>query len=189
MRYGWTMIRFAIVLSVGICLFFAQARASVGGLDLMSGKSIDVKSGKKGEVVVFMSAKCPCSNSHVAILKKLAKDYPGFSFVAVHSNVDEAKELTQEYFKKVDLPFPVIQDDGARIADVYKAFKTPHAFVVGPDGKTLYQGGVTNSHNGESADRNYLREALADLEAGRAVKTAEGRTLGCAISRGEKFVW
>lgn len=183
------MTRLNVLFATMICLGFTQGRASVGGLDLMSGKSVDVKSGKKGEVVVFMSAKCPCSNSHVAILKKLAKDYPDFTFVAVHSNVDEDRALTQEYFKKIDLPFAVIQDDGARIADVYKAFKTPHAFVVDASGKTLYQGGVTNSHNGESADRNFLREALADVDAGRAVKTAEGRTLGCAISRGEKFVW
>jgi len=160
------------------------------GRDVTSGTavSLDLK-GRKGAVVVFLSAVCPCSNSHIKELTTLPKDFPEFAFLGVHSNTDEAKDPTQAYFKTAKLPFPVVQDSGAKIADEFKAYKTPHAFVVKPDGEVLYQGGVSSSRNFENADRKFLREALDDLQNGRAVKTPEGRTLGCVIAREGKYVW
>ncbi len=160
------------------------------GPEVVSGKAIatDPKE-RKGAVVVFLSAVCPCSNSHIQELTTLSRDFPEFTFLGVHSNTDETKEQTQAYFKEAKLPFPVIQDNGARIADELKAYKTPHAFIVKSDGEVLYQGGVSSSRNFENADRKFLREALDDLQKGRAVKTPEGRTLGCVISREGKNVW
>lgn len=145
---------------------------------------------KKGLVVVFLSAVCPCSNSHLVELKKLKSEFPDFDFVGIHSNTDEDKDLTSSYFKTANLPFPVLQDSKAKLADEFKALKTPHVFVVLKDGTTAYQGGVSSSrHFDDTTDRKYLREALSDLASGRKVNTPEGRTLGCVISRGGKHVW
>jgi peroxiredoxin len=164
--------------------------AQIKGEDLFTTKEISIAAeGKKGLVVIFLSSKCPCSDSHNQEMNSLSKDYPDFRFVAVHSNVDEDLTKSREYFKKADLKFPVIQDGKAEIADRFKALKTPHAFVVLPTGDVAYQGGASSSKKFETAERKYLREALDDLQNGRKVKTPEGRTLGCVISRGEKNVW
>jgi hypothetical protein len=122
-------------------------------------------------------------------VKTLAQQFKNFSFVVIHSNTDEDPENSKKYFKTADLSIPVLQDQNAKIADEFKAFKTPHVFILSPDGKTLYQGGATSSAIAQSADRQYMRDALADIEAGRPVQVPEGRTLGCVISRGEKNVW
>ena len=172
-----------------ILLSVVASAFTIQGIDLNTGKATEFKPGPKGSVVVFMSAKCPCSASHVEELKSLRKEHPDYAFVAVHSNTDESKEETETYFKEAGLPFPVIQDSGAKIADEFKALKTPHAFLVSPSGETLYKGGLSNSKDCRKADRKYLREALSDLAQGRPVKNPEGRTLGCAIARGEKHVW
>lgn len=156
------------------------------GITLDSSKEVNITpQGEKNKalVVLFLSAKCPCSNSHIGELKKLSQDFSKFQFVAVHSNRDESQEQTQTYFKSIDLPFPVIQDQKSKLADLYKAFKTPHAFVVMPDGTVAYQGGVSSSHDFKQSKRNFLREALEDLQSQRKVRTPEGRTLGCSISR------
>lgn len=183
----------ASILKILVCtacaLLSLKSFGAITGKDLWSQKTVQVEPAQKGTVVVFMSAKCPCSNSHVQIMKQLAADFKNFAFVVVHSNRDETQDLSQNYFKKLDLPFPVIQDEENRIADQFRALKTPHAFVLNPDGKILYKGGVTSSTNGEAADKQYLRDALNDISAGRDVKVAEGRTLGCIISRGEKHAW
>lgn len=148
------------------------------------------KSAKRGLVVVFLSAVCPCSNSHLVELKSLSKDFSDFDFVGIHSNTTESREVTSTYFKTANLPFPVVRDSEAKLADEFKALKTPHAFVVLNDGTTAYQGGVSSSrHFDDKTDRKYLREALSDLAAGLKVKTPEGRTLGCVISRGGSHVW
>lgn len=167
----------------------ATPSATLKGTEILSGKAQEVAPKAEGTVVVFLSATCPCSNSHVEELKSLSQEYPQFSFVAVHSNIDEDLESSKDYFAKAQLGFPVLQDNNAKIADEFKALKTPHAFVLSPDGKMLYQGGVSSSRDIKKADRKFLREALTDLKQHVAVKTPEGRTLGCTISRGEKNVW
>ena len=138
---------------------------------------------KKGLVVVFLSAKCPCSNSHVEELKKLKTDFPDFSFVGIHSNMDENEIDALKYFKEIKLSFPVIQDNKATYADQFTAFKTPHSFVLNKQGEILYQGGVSDSHSLESSNKLFLREALEDISKGAKVRSPEGRTLGCFIVR------
>lgn len=161
----------------------------IGGNDLFTGKHLEVPSGKKGTVLIFLSAQCPCSQSHVASLKKLSEEYKDFTFIAIHSNSDEGKDFTQKYFKEIDLKFAVIQDSDGKIADKFRALKTPHAFVLDEQGKILYKGGMTDSHDGGSANKQYLKEALNDLSKGQTVRLAETRTLGCHISRSAQNVW
>lgn len=189
-------MKYIICLTILVSLNLSAATAGqsvvipseIKGESLITGASqvVTVKQAKeKVTVVVFMSAKCPCSNSHVSVLKKIADQHKDFQFVVVHSNADETAKDSAEYFKKANLPFAVIQDDDAKIADQFKAFKTPHAFVVNTKGEILYQGGVTDSSNGESASKNFLGDALNQIAENKPVLVAQGRTLGCVISRKE----
>jgi thioredoxin-related protein len=180
-----------LVFAVLVCCLGlgSQAKSSISGQNLLTGQPVEIKPGKKGTVVVFMSAKCPCSNSHIGIVKTLVNDFKDFSFVVVHSNMDESVESSKSYFQAAALPVPVIQDGNTQLADQLKAFKTPHAFLFAADGKIVYEGGVTSSAHGPTAEKQFLRDALNDVQADRPVRTPEGRTLGCIISRGEKNVW
>lgn len=178
-------------LTVVLMLAFAGARAfacsatSFAGKDYGTGDTvtIDPKKNAKGTVVLFISAKCPCSRSHEPGMSALAKDFPEFAFVGVHSNGDEPEDLSGFYFKEAKLGFPVIRDFNAKIADDFKALKTPHAFVIGPKGECLYNGGVDDSKDAAKATQNYLRLALTDIKAGREPKEKMTRTLGCVIKR------
>lgn len=139
---------------------------------------------KKGAVFIFMSARCPCSNSHLAVVKNLLKKHASsFNFYIVHSNLEEPLKETQDYFKKAQFDAPVLQDQETKLADLFKAYKTPHSFVINSKGEVLYQGGVTNSAHADSSDRNYLEDALNEIEHSQEVSTPEGRTLGCVIMR------
>lgn len=160
----------------------------ISGPNVVTGKIVETKT-QKGLVVVFLSAYCPCSNSHLTELAALSNEHPGYEFIGVHSNSNEKPEEAKKYFKNAGLPFSVIQDKGGKIADDLKAYKTPHAYIFNQAGEVVYQGGVSNSRDFDRSDRKYLREALDDLKKGQAVRTPEGRTLGCVISRGDKNVW
>lgn len=162
----------------------------VEGQNILTQTKIKIDaSEKKGLVVVFLSAKCPCSNSHNVELIDLAKTYSDFNFVVIHSNTDESIETSKTYFEKATFPFPVIEDEKTKIADSLQAFKTPHAYIFSSQGEELYQGGVSDSSDFKRADKKYLRNALSDLQAGNAVKLSKTRVLGCVISRGEKNVF
>lgn len=176
---------FRVFLAVlGFALLLVQSSyASVSGQALLTGKVLEVKPGKNGTVLVFLSASCPCSNNHVPVLRKLAEDFKDFSFVAIHSNADEPLEMSKNYFEAAKLPFPVLQDEKTKLADEYRAFKTPHSYVLSPEGKILYKGGVTSSASASASDKQYLRDALSDVSEGKALRVSEGRTLGCVIAR------
>lgn len=184
-----------------LCIFlfafsaWSVPKNSITGTDLLNGKEItvglenklDPKDNKKGLVVVFLSAKCPCSNSHVEEIESLSKEYPDFGFVAVHSNKDEDLAKSKDYFLTKKISFPVIQDQDTKIADEFDAKSTPHAFIVLANGKLAFKGGVSDRSKFSESRRKYLREALNDLHNNREVKTPDARTLGCAISRGGFF--
>lgn len=142
-----------------------------------------------GAVVIFLSAICPCSNSHLQELRELSKEFSNFAFIGIHSNSDESQEESTAYFKNNPLPFPVIRDQKSKIADDFKAVKTPHAYIVNASGEILFQGGVSDSSDFSYANKKYLRMALVELQNGNKVKVAKSRPLGCAISRGEGHDW
>lgn len=181
------MIRFLFIVLLAL-MTLRTAPASAGhvyaGVDLRDGKEISLlrdDASKKATVLIFMSAKCPCSMSHADEIKKLASEYPEFRFIGVNSNTDETREMAQDYFSAQSFPFPILKDEKAALADELKAVKTPHAFILSANGKRLFQGGVSNSSTFSRADRRYLREALEDIKANREVRTPLARALGCAI--------
>lgn len=137
----------------------------------------------QGYVVTFMSAVCPCSNSHVEELKSLAQTYPDYKFIFVHSNGSEPHAQAAPYFASKDLDFPVISDPQARIADLFKALKTPHTFLLNSKGEVLYKGGVSDSAHFPNAKKHFLKDALASVSQGQSPKVKHGRTLGCQIIR------
>lgn len=165
---------------------YAEKHFELHGINLRTQKEITQKAGDQGIVVAFLSARCPCSDSHVEELRALSEDFTQFTFVGVHSNADETTEEAQKYFNKQDLPFPILQDQNNKWANQFKAFKTPHVFVFSPQGEVLYQGGVSNSRVFTNADKKFLRQALSDVQAHRKVAFTEGRTLGCSIARVKK---
>jgi hypothetical protein len=142
----------------------------------------------RATVMVFLSAKCPCSASHETALGALAKEFhpQGIAFVGIHSNRDETEEEGRSYFKQ-RLPFPVFRDgsdpSSAPWAESLGALKTPHVFILNPQGEVLYAGGVDDSKDSARAKKHYLREALTAIAAGNPPPQKQTRTLGCAIRR------
>lgn len=170
--------------------FAASLPAKFSGVDLATGQRAEIALAapdKKGTIFVFISGKCPCSKAHEKHLKALAAEFAAdFRIVGVNANQNEDEAGGREHFGPLALGFPVVRDEKAKLADALGALKTPHAFVVAPDGRTvLYRGGVSDSHKAESAGRLYLRETLLALREGKPVPEAETRVLGCYINRGK----
>lgn len=161
-------------------------RGAISGNDAITGTPVSVGlTASKFTVVVFVSAKCPCSASHEGALQKMAAEFSkrGVQFVGVHSNIDESSDLTKSHFSSARFPFSVIQDRQNYLADLFGALKTPHAYVIAQNGHIIYSGGVDDSNNHAHATRHYLREVLTALADGKTSPFSTTRTLGCAIKR------
>ncbi len=138
-------------------------------------------------VVVFLSATCPCSQSHEPALAQLAATYgpQGVQFVGFHTQLKLTREAAAAHFKLSKIRFPVFQDVDNEAADTWGALKTPHVFVLAPsDGsEVLYQGGVDNSQIQDHATVHFLKEALDAVVRGQKPDRSITRTLGCLIAR------
>jgi len=143
---------------------------------------INLKDGQT-KVIVFLSAKCPCSSSHEQLLSQMAQEFNQLKFFGIHSNVDEAENESKEHFLKANFPFPVIQDSKAVIANKFQALKTPHVFILNGKGDTIYSGGITDSHDVTRSKKNYLMDALNSVKKGENPNPSVVRTLGCFITR------
>jgi hypothetical protein len=58
-------------------------------------------------------------------------------------------------------------------------------FVINPDGKVIYQGAIDSKASTKPEDiagsTNYVRVALEESMAGKAVTTASTRPYGCSV--------
>ena len=179
----WTLL-------LSICFAGVQS-GPIQGWDLRTQKSFEMPATGTARAVVFLSAKCPCSNSHVEHLNELQKNNPKIQFIGIHSNSDENKEDSVTYFSNRGIDFPVLHDVGGRWADELKALKTPHAYLISPQGEVLFHGGVTSSSNASRAKEFFLKDALLALANNKEIQKTEARALGCAITRDgdNKDVW
>jgi hypothetical protein len=157
---------------------------SIKGFDLVSGTSKEVLiSDREFTVAYFFNANCPCSKAHFNHLNSLKNKFPKFRFVGFHSNKKITKKSAQKYFNRFEIKFPIFLDQDLQYADVFKALKTPHVFVLNPGGELVFQGGATNSRNPKRASKFYLLNALTALNQGKQPETNVAKTLGCYIQR------
>lgn len=177
-------------LFLSVCFASIQA-GPIQGWDLRSQNNVEVAAAKAARAVVFLSAKCPCSNSHVEHLNNLQKNFPQIQFIGIHSNSDESKDDSVTYFSNRGFSFPILHDVAGKWADDLKALKTPHAYLISPEGKVLFHGGVTSSNDANRAKEFFLRDALQAFTENKEIKKKEARALGCAITRDgdNKDVW
>lgn len=180
-------LSFIVCCSFIFCLEVFAASNSFKGLDIKTSKKveIDLKKPSKGTVVVFLSARCPCSASHVSEVTALAKEFSakGFQFVAVHSNSIESEPKDRAYLRALDFKGAVLEDSNFEIADRFGALKTPHVFVVSPSGQIVYSGGVSDQSDFAKAKEKYLRQALNQIVKGVSVEPSKTLAMGCAIKR------
>ena len=77
------------------------------------------------------------------------------------------------------------RDQAGKVGKLYDARTTPHLYVIDGGGTLVYAGGIDDIRSSKVADiakaNNLVNAALADLKAGRAVRTASSQPYGCAV--------
>lgn len=95
---------------------------------------------------------------------------------------EKANELTET---RDAHPSAVLLDPAGDVGRAYGAKTTPHMYIVDTEGTLRYQGAIDDKPSARPASlegaTNYVRAAMADLEAGRPVQTAETTAYGCSV--------
>ncbi|WP_295457227.1 thioredoxin family protein [uncultured Thiodictyon sp.] len=94
----------------------------------------------------------------------------------------EANRLTAE---RKAAPTAVLLDPAGTLGRAYGAKTTPHLYVIDATGTLVYMGGIDDRPTTDPADipgaRNYVRQAIADLDAGRPLTDPLTRPYGCSV--------
>ncbi len=83
-------------------------------------------------------------------------------------------------------PSALLIDSSGAVGAAYGAKTANHMFIIGKDGTLVYAGGIDD---GETMDpekvlaaHSYVRPALEDILAGKAVRVATTEPFGCALA-------
>jgi peroxiredoxin len=79
----------------------------------------------------------------------------------------------------------VILDEAGDMGKAFSARTTPHIYIIDTDQTLVYQGAIddNNSANPDTVKNatNYVRQALAELDAGEAVSVSDTQPYGCSV--------
>jgi len=163
------------------------------GTDI-NGKAVKL-SDYKGKIVVIESynSDCPfCHNQYSGATQALQKELAakGVVWLLVNSvnphnfSHRTAAQAQQEWSDLKINATAWIDDSSGTIGRLYDMKTTPHCFVVNKDGTLVYEGAMDDQpdpfHDPRTA-RNYVKEAVNDLIAGKPIEVSQTKPYGCAV--------
>jgi peroxiredoxin len=102
-----------------------------------------------------------------------------------HATGASANKLTAD---RKALPTAVLLDPAGKVGKLYDAKTTPHMYVIDPKGNLAYAGAIDDKPTANPADikaaRNYVKEALAAVAAGKTPAVTTTRAYGCSVKYG-----
>jgi len=183
---------FVLFASVGVSNVMAQVPTVGSTIDNFtlsdtngSSQSLNDLKGKKGAVVIFLSAQCPVVKGYHERINQLAADYQakGINFIGINSNSTESLDWVKSNAVEYGFKFPVLIDKNNVLADKLGASVTPEVFYVDAKNTLLYHGAVDNDRSGKNVSENYLRTAFDDSLAGKKIAKTSASAFGCTIKR------
>lgn len=99
-----------------------------------------------------------------------------------HVDATKAKELTRA---RDAAPASILLDPQSRLARAYGAQTTPHMYIIDPKGTLAYAGAIDDKPSSSPASltgaKSYVRQAVAELKAGRPVSEPSTKAYGCVV--------
>ena len=143
------------------------------------------EAGSRATLLLFISARCPCSKAYDTRMRELAGLYAkqGLRIVGVYSAADEPREEAAAHSRGAAFPFPTFWDPAGKLLGQLHAIVTPEAFVLDRKGVVQYQGRVDDSRHPEEVRVHDVRNALEAVLAGHRPPRPFVQAFGCAIVR------
>ncbi len=143
---------------------------------------------RKATVILFTLSDCPIANAYAPEINRLVADYSSkdVGFYLAHVDRDLAAAAARQHAAGYAFRCPVLLDSQHALVKALGATKTPQAFLLGPDGKTLYRGRINNlfadyGQRRQTVTHHDLRAALDAVLAGKPIAQAVTEVIGCHI--------
>lgn len=94
----------------------------------------------------------------------------------------QAKELTTS---RNAAPSDLLLDPKGAMGRAYRAQTTPHMYIIDGKGRLVYAGAIDDKPSASAASLNgaksYVRQAVAEMKAGKPISEATTKAYGCGI--------
>ncbi len=186
------------------CLFAAGSAiaGSVGQpapdftLTDLAGKPVKL-SDFRGRFVVleWVNPECPYVVKHYgsANMQGLQKDYTAQKVVWL--SINSTRDGHYEFYSPQKMagwtkqmnaaPSATLLDPSGKVGRAYSARTTPHMYIVDPNGRLVYAGGIDDKRSTSQDDvktaKNYVRAAMGEALAGKPISAASTAPYGCSI--------
>jgi peroxiredoxin len=196
------LVGVALAATVGFSSAYAQSAARVGkAAPDFTVVDVDGKNQKlsdfagKTVILEWTNHECPYVQKHYnsanmqTLQRDMAKD--GTVWLSVissapgeegYADAAKAKDLTKS---RNAAPSNILLDPKGKMGRAYGAQTTPHMYIVDPKGTLVYAGAIDNKPSASSSSlngaKNYVRQAIAELNAGKPVSEAATKSYGCSV--------
>ncbi len=149
----------------------------------------------KTVILEWTNHDCPYVRKHYnsATMQTLQKDMAkeGVVWLSIISSpvgeqghVDGAKANELSKIRNA-APAAVLLDPNSKVARAYGATTTPHMYIIDGRGTLAYMGAIDDKPSASAASiegaKSYVRQAVAELKAGKPVSEASTKAYGCAV--------
>lgn len=150
----------------------------------------------KGKIVVLESynSDCPfCNNQYrTGAMQALQSDLAAKGVVWLivnsvnpkHPSYRTPEQAKKEWADKKIIATAWLDDNSGAVGHLYGMKTTPDMFVIDKNGILVYAGAIDNKpdpiHDPKTA-RNYVREAVDDLLAGKPIEVSQTKPYGCSV--------
>lgn len=179
-------MRSAVILLCCAALL-AAANPQFSGLDGIGRDPFHEPS--RVRVLLFVRTDCPITNRYAPELQRIAKEYSTSSvrFWLVYADPSETVEGARKQVEEYRLPGTVVFDPRHSLAIRARATVAPEAAVFDDSGHLRYHGRIDNRWVSPGRSRptaivRDLEEAIGATLAGKPIKEAETRAVGCALA-------
>ena len=162
----------------------------------LAGKPVKL-SDLKGKFVVleWVNPECPYVQKHYdsANMQTLQKEFGAkqVAWLAInstregHAEFKSPQQMAGWMKQKGGAPAATLLDRDSKVGKLYGAVTTPHMYVIDTKGTLVYVGAIDDKRSTNPADvktaKNYVRVALGESMAGKAVSTASTSPYGCTV--------
>lgn len=151
-------------------------------------------------VLEWLNFECPFVGKHYGSghMQELQKTYTdkGVVWLSIVSSAEgkqgyyPPKEMLKQKKKHNGNMRAILMDPSGKVGKKYGATVTPHMYVISPEGKLLYRGGIDNRPTTDEADikgaTNYVEKALTAAMNGEEVSPKRAKPYGCTIKYASK---
>ena len=151
----------------------------------------------KGQTVVleWVNPECPYVRKHYDSANmqgtQKAATSKGVVWLAVnsthvrHEDFKTPAEMLNWTRKQGAAPTAMLMDSDGKVGRAYGARTTPHMYVIDPKGVLVFAGGIDDKRSANPEDiktaKNFVRAALGESLAGKAVSTPAAPPYGCSV--------